>query len=150
MEFLKDLYCRKVWYLQNIAGKQAVLGMGDMQTYRLMKGIKTISTVILPVIPKQKVNHEDLETGKVLPILEAIDERPDSLQKALVSWLTWPNEERPSAVYISDGEMTPDLFKDMAYTLACAEIPLTQIGREAFEEAREKSKNATLSKPIEV
>lgn len=151
MEFLKDLYCRRVWYLQNIAGKQAVFGMGDIETYRLMKKFNTISTVILLAIPKQRVSREDLEKGTVLPILEAIDERPASLHKALVSWLTWPNEEQPTAVLISESEITPELFKDIAYTLAYSEIPLSDLGKkEATLEAKDKSKNALLSKPVEV
>lgn len=151
MEFLKDLYCRRVWFLQNIAGSQAVFQMGDMETYRLVKDFKSITTVILPTIPKERVRHQDLERGKVLPILEAIDERPTSLKKALVSWLTWPNEERPSAVFISEGEVTEDLFRNMAYMLATSEIPLSQLGMlDATEEAIDKSKKALLSKPVEV
>lgn len=151
MEFLKDLYCRRVWFLQNIAGTQAVFQMGDMETYRLIKGLRSITTVMLPTIPKEKVSHEDLERGKVLPILEALDERPESLSKSLISWLTWPNEERPSAVFISDGEIAPDLFKNVAYMLAVSEIPLSQLGMQyAFDEAIDKSKKAVLSKPVEI
>ena len=151
MEFLKDLYCRRIVYFQNIANSQAIIGMGDLTTYRLLKEFRTISTVVLRAIPKERVSHEDIEKGKVLPILEAIDGRPKSLSKALVSWLTWPNEEQPSAVIISDGEITEELFRNIAYTLAHSDISLTALSAQvAHDEAKFKTKNAVLSKPVEV
>jgi hypothetical protein len=151
MEFLKDLYCRRVWFTQNIAGSQAVLQMGNIELYRAVRELNSITTVILLTIPKERVNREDIERGKVLPILEALDERPKSLSKAMISWFTWPNEERPAAVFISDGEITPEKFKQVAYTLAVSEIPLSQLGmQDAYEEALDKTKKAVLSKPVEV
>jgi hypothetical protein len=151
MEFLKDLYCRRIVYFQNIANLQAVIGMGDLTTYRLLKEMRTISTVVLRAIPKERVKHGDVESGKVLPILEAIEGRPKSLGKALVSWLTWPNEEYPSAVIISDGEVTEELFRNIAYTLAYSNISLTDLHMPSVREETDfKTKNAVLSKPVEV
>lgn len=151
MEFLKDLYCRRIVYFQNIANSQAVIGMGDLTTYRLLKEMRTISTVVLRAIPKERVKHGDVESGKVSPILEAIEGRPKSLGKALVCWLTWPNEEYPSAVIISDGEVTEELFRNIAYTLAYSDISLTDLHMPSMREEMDfKTKNAVLSKPMEV
>jgi hypothetical protein len=150
MEFLHGLYCKRVHYLQNIDNLQPVHGMGDMETYRLLRNFKTISTIMLIAVPEEKVTTEEVLKRKMLPLLEAIDQRPKSLEKAMLSWVQFPGEDKPSAVFVHSGTID-DLFQNWVYTLILSEIPLAKLGvGDTYKEARKKAEQATLSEPIDV
>jgi hypothetical protein len=150
VEFLDGLYCKKVHYLQNIENQLPIHGMGDMETYRLLRNFRTVSTVMLITVPKEKVTTDQILRGEVIPLLEAIDQRPKSLENAMLSWVQFPKEEQPSGVFIHNGAID-DIFRNWVYTLLVSEIPLAKLGvGNSFEEARKKAEEAEQSTPLDV
>jgi hypothetical protein len=150
MEFLHGLYCRKVHYLQNIDDRQPVHGIGDMTTYSLLRRFQTISTVMLIAVSEEKVTATQIENRKVIPLLEAIDQRPKSLEKSMLSWVQFPGEEKPSVIFIHNGPID-DLFQNMVYTQLVSETSLSELGYSVtYDKMREKANKAVLSTPIKV
>jgi hypothetical protein len=126
------------------------MAIGTVRTYLLAKR-NNIIAALLHVIDKSDVTQEEIDKGKVLTLQKAIDYRPNSLHDALVSWVTYSYETKPSTILIHNGEITEEI-ENLNYTRIRGE--LTQdLGYDellsVIEKAREIAKDARISEGME-
>jgi len=149
MDSFDDLYCSKVQYLQVMDGMLPIHGIGNIETYYLLHNIHSVTTVLLMTTEKDKVPLKDIESGKAVPIMEALKARPRALEDAMLSWVVFPQDDKPSAVLIHTGISTND-FKQLCYSHLWSNVPLKDMSNHVIKKIKEQADRATLTTPTSV
>lgn len=149
MDAFEDLYCGKVQYLQIINGVLPVHGVGDIRTYYLLHNIHSVTTVMLLLVEKDKVPLKDIESGKVIPVMEALQARPRALEDSMLSWAVFPQEDKPSALLLYNGVSTED-FRQLCYSHLRSNIPVKDMSNDAIKKIKEQADGATLTDPTSI
>lgn len=144
MDSFENLYCGKVQYLQVINGMLPVHGVGDINTYYLLHEIHSVTTVMLMIVEKDKVPLKDIESGKVIPVMEALKARPKALEDSMLSWVVFPQDDKPSALLIHSGISTDD-FKQLCYSHLWTNVPLKDVSDHVIKKIKEQADRATLT-----
>ncbi|MBV9256513.1 MAG: hypothetical protein JO215_00690, partial [Ktedonobacteraceae bacterium] len=103
MDSFDDLYCGKIQYLQVINEMLPAHGIGDISTYYLLHDVHSVTTVLLMVVEKDKVPLKDIESGKVIPVIDALKLRPKALEDSMLSWVVFPQDNKPAALLMHNG-----------------------------------------------
>ncbi len=149
MDSFDDLYCGKIQYLQVMDGLLPVHGIGDITTYHLLRGIRSVTTVMLMIVERNKVPLKDIESGKVIPVMEAIKMRPKALEDAMLSWVVFPQDDKPSALLIHNGVNTGD-FKQLCYSHLWSKVSANDMSDHVIKKIKEQADGATLTPPMDV
>jgi hypothetical protein len=149
MDTFDNLYCGKVQYLQVIDGRLPVHGIGDISTYYLLRDIHSVTTIMLLIVEKDKVPLKDIESGKVIPVMEALQARPKALEDSMLSWVVFPQEDKPSALLIHSGVSKED-FKQLCYSHLWTNVPLKDMSNHVIKKIKEQADRATLTEPTSI
>ncbi|HEU5228066.1 MAG TPA: hypothetical protein VFU49_09670 [Ktedonobacteraceae bacterium] len=149
MDSFDNLYCGKIQYLQVIDDRLPVHGVGNISTYYLLRDIHSVTTVMLMIVDKDKVPLKDIESGKVIPVMEALQARPRALEDAMLSWVVFPEDSRPTALLIHNGISTDD-FKQLCYSHLWSNVPLKDMSDLALKKVKEQVDRATLTDPTNI
>jgi len=149
MESFDDLYCGKVQYLQVMNGMLPVHGIGDINSYYLLHDIHSITTIMLMIVEKDKVPLKDIESGKVIPVMEALRARPKALENSMLSWVVFPQDDNPSALLMHSGISTDD-FKQLCYSHLWSNVPLKDMSDHEIKKIKEQADRATLTTPTSI
>lgn len=149
MDF-ENLYVKEVQYLQaHPLGGRPIMAIGSIRTYTIIKR-NAVLAVLLHVVDEKAVTQEEKDNLVVIPLQKAIDYRPDSLNDAVVSWMTYKYEDKPSTVLIHTGEITSDI-EDLSYTHVKGTLTRNASFNEfveAIEKARQIAKDALITQGI--
>jgi hypothetical protein len=148
MDSFDNLYCRSVQYLQDSPFKTglSVHAIGDVRSLKAVKRSTRISALMLILEEKQKIPEEAIEAGKAIPVVEAVELRPESLSDAIVSWVVFSHEANPSTLLIHRG-VNPDEIKMMCYTRLMREVSKDRLDNEALKKVKELADTAVLTSP---
>jgi|SRR5579883_137972 hypothetical protein len=149
MDSFDNLYCGKIQYLQVIDGRLPIHGIGNITTYYLLRDIHSVTTVMLMIVDKDKVPLKDIESGKVIPVMEALQARPRALEDAMLSWVVFPEDNRPTALLMHNGISTDD-FKQLCYSHLWSNVPLKDMSDHVLKKVKEQVDKATLTDPTSI
>jgi hypothetical protein len=149
MDSFENLYCGKIQYLQVIDGRIPVHGIGSINTYYLLHDIHSVTTVMLMIVEKDKVPLKDIESGKVIPVMEALKMRPKALEDSMLSWVVFPQDDKPSALLMHSGISTDD-FKQLCYSHLWSNVSLKDMSDHVIKKIKEQADRATLTDPTRI
>jgi hypothetical protein len=95
---------------------------------------------------KRKIPERDIQSGRAISVVDAVELRPESLADAVVSWVVFSHEDSPSTLLIHKG-INPEEIKLMCYTRLMREVPRNHLTNEVIKKAREIADSASLTPP---
>ena len=146
MDSFDDLYCGKIQYLQVMNGMLPAHGIGDISTYYLLHDVHSVTTVLLMVVEKDKVPLKDIESGKVISVIDALKLRPKALEDSMLSWVVFPQDNKPAALLMHNG-VNADDFKQLCYSHLWSNVPVKDISDQLIKKIKEQADRATLTDP---
>lgn len=147
MEFEK-LYVRSIQYLRSVPGVSGpVIAIGDMNSYRLIRRSNKVTAVLLVVENGEEIPQDQKDAGIAMSLQWVLENTPESLKDALVSWVTFKQELNPTTVLIQKGEELSEI-RELCYLRLVSKIArqkrLAEL-EEALKKAREIANEAYIS-----